>query len=527
MIRADAINSKHLTVDSPLSATGKEFALLTIGGSMRFQHVVMCYMPVIEPQEKWKWSTFFSDSCNPATHVANECWNFMAENLKHLRLPRHIVFAQVGRKKIVEECLSHLKGLEESTLRGRNNRCILGAKHIGKTWLLKALVCLNLYLSPRTVSLFVDGNQVKSLSELIAKCIFKRWPDLVGKNRAFLESLESGWQFCMNQVMLVLEKIGCHAFIVLDDVDFIYSRLDCKVLQELHTLSTCGGDPNRVVVYLAAAATKARVLIAGKLPKKYWKNFPSYQNTSLNSTKYQFRVQRAPLFTRTGFREAMRCLGEVDEEAKTASASPTTTATSAATATGAATVAEMEDHDLTQLYVSCRGHLSNVKTDVIKMSEVFLQMSSWTHPFAVVAKAFWQALIFSNPTLVEEFQNDPFITDMRKLQVSARDVIRRLPDSDTVDYKKTFYDVSDNHLLFFDDAGGLSATLSLVHPCDISRFVFLFSTEAKSAGELSEAEVESLMSPGGEVSGALQARDLNEPLVARSLANPGGGHHCR
>ena len=121
-----------------------------------------------------------------------------------------------------------------------------------------------------------------------------------------------------------------------------------------------------------------------------------------------------------------------------------------------------------------------------------------------------------------EFQNDTFITDMSKLQVFARDVIRRLPDSDTVDYTKTFYDVSDNHLLFFDDTGSLSSTLSLVHPYDISRFVFLFSTEAKSAGEFSEAEVQSLLSPDSQVSGALQARDLNEPLVARSLANPEG-----
>lgn len=64
----------------------------------------------------------------------------------------------------------------------------------------------------------------------------------------------------------------------------------------------------------------------------------------------------------------------------------------------------------------------------------------------------------------------------------------------------------------------MTAALSLVHPCDISRYVLLFgAAPASSAETLSEQELQSLLSPGG-----TGARDINVPLVAGSLANGAG-----
>ena len=151
-------------------------------------------------------------------------------------------------------------------------------------------------------------------------------------------------------------------------------------------LANSGGDPNRCLVYLAAAATEARVLLAAQLPSTEWTRYPSYKNQNLNSDKYKFRVQRAPLFTRDSFKETMQFFCSTDSTDVMSS--------------------------LTQLYIACRGHISafkdKAKATVVRMGDIFSQLRSPEHSFTVVMRAFWRALITSNPTLVHDFQKDPF-----------------------------------------------------------------------------------------------------------------------
>ena len=436
-------------------------------------------MPLIK-QGEWTWESFDLENISKS---ANACWRDMVTALKSsLELPEHIVFSQVGREKIVNECLSHLRLLENSKLEGRSNRCILGAKGIGKTYLFKAIACMNLYLSPRSVSLFLDGRKVTCIGTHIANCVFKRWPETRSATRNYPKEF---WQGSMLWVVRFLKDIDCHAFVVLDDVDCIFKRAGCKdLLEQLHRVADCGGNPNRIVVYLVAAETNARALVDGALPLN-GNLFPTYDRVSLNHDKYKFRVQRAPLFNEEDFKLLLP---------RPLTASPSRT------------------------YRLCRGNLSELTTNnTVKTGAIYMQLIESEHRFKVVMAAFWDKLLSLNPDLVKDFQNNPFIVDVKKLQVSATDVRNHIDD--TEDYTGVFYELSDRHLLYFDDSGEESATLSLVHPCDISWFVMFFPRHRISLpGNLSEAQKQSLLEPGGG-----KGREFNESLIARSLANAGEG----
>jgi hypothetical protein len=100
--------------------------------------------------------------------TAQEWWGHLTE--ERSGLPQYLLFDGVGRREIVDECLDKLQKLDAGELIGRRNCCILGAKDVGKTCLLKGLVCLNSVLSPNTTSIYVDGKTVKrSLSSLIVE----------------------------------------------------------------------------------------------------------------------------------------------------------------------------------------------------------------------------------------------------------------------------------------------------------------------------------------------------------------------
>ena len=117
--------------------------------------------------------------------------------------------------------------------------------------------------------------------------------------------------------------------------------------------------------------------------------------------------------------------------------------------------------------------------------------------------------------MVANFQYDPFFfTNPEELSVPLADVMAKVnsvqenqnAEGHFDNIKVTLYELSDNHFLYFDDSD-YHASLSLVHPCDISWYTLLFSRNDIAA------EIQSLIHPGGD-----GARDINEPIVAEALA---------
>jgi len=151
------------------------------------------------------------------------------------------------------------------------------------------------------------------------------------------------------------------------------------------------------------------------------------------------------------------------------------------------------------------------------VQRVYAGLGGQVDATTVVMKAFWNVLVSQRPNLVDEFQVNPFcFTNLDDLSVAAIDVVEELGDT-VKEPVKEFYKLSDRHLLYFDDSSSTSATLALVHPCDIALYALQFCT-AHAPGVLSQAQLMSLLSPGGMVTGGEHSRVLNELLVARSLA---------
>jgi hypothetical protein len=120
------------------------------------------------------------------------------------------------------------------TLKGRHNCCILGAKDVGKTCWLKALVCLNSVLSGTTLSIFIDGRMIEHhLSELIVSRLDTRSPDLMATVRPGVKAkLKAVWEKNMSYVVQVLRLIKRRVLVVLDEVDCAFKRPEQKhVLQ--------------------------------------------------------------------------------------------------------------------------------------------------------------------------------------------------------------------------------------------------------------------------------------------------------
>jgi Cdc6-like AAA superfamily ATPase len=214
-------------------------------------------------------------------------WGHLTEEWTELRGHAYLLFHGPGQSEIVDGCLGRLRDLNKGELRGRNNCCVLGPKDNGKTCVLKALVCLNSVLSSNTVSIFVDGRTIEHrLSELIVRGLEARYPQLMAKVRATLTI--AGWDKDLSFVVKVLRVIRRRVFAVLDEVDAVFKRPEQgQVIRELLQL---GEDSQDVLVYLAAADTRARVLVTGRLPAAERDQFKSYTGVSL---KYRF-LNRGP-----------------------------------------------------------------------------------------------------------------------------------------------------------------------------------------------------------------------------------------
>ena len=148
-------------------------------------------------------------------------------------------------------------------------------------------------LSGTTLSIFIDGRMIEhNLSELIVRGLDTRYPDLMAKVRPGVKAkLKAGWEKNMSYVVKVLRLIKRRVFVVLDEVDCLFKRPEQKhVLRELLQL---GEDSKDVLVYLAAAGTRTRVLVTGNLPAAEHAQFVSYTGVSLNHTKYRLLIQRA------------------------------------------------------------------------------------------------------------------------------------------------------------------------------------------------------------------------------------------
>jgi hypothetical protein len=280
-------------------------------------------------QTKVSWESY--------TEASSECvqrwWGHVTEEWAELRGHAYLLFHGPGQSEIVDGCLGRLRDLNKGELRGRNNCCVLGPKDNGKTCVLKALVCLNSVLSCNTVSIFVDGRAIEHrLSELLVRGLEARYPQLMAKVRATLTI--ASWDKDLSFVVKVLRVNRRRVFVVLDEVDSVFNlsnrdgvgpihgrvtshetrfvtTVNCSagalkikrpeqghVLRELLQL---GEDSKDVLVYLAAADTRARVLVTGRLPAAEHDQFKSYTGVSL---KYRFLNEGA-----------LQCLCESAEDA--------------------------------------------------------------------------------------------------------------------------------------------------------------------------------------------------------------------
>ena len=454
------------------------------------------------------------------TEASSECvqrwWGHLTEEWAELRGHAYLPFRGPGREEIVDDCLGRLRDLNEGKLRGRNNCCVLGPKDIGKTCVLKALVCLNSVLSSDTLSIFLDGRAIEHrLSELIVRGLDARYPQLMAKVSAKLTI--AGWDKDLSFVVKVLRVIKTRVFVVLDEIDSVFKRPEQgHVLRELLQL---GEDSKDVLVYLAAADTRARVLVTGKLPAAERNQFESYTGVSLNHTKYRFLNQRALQFSREGFQDAVRQFRAGGSEGEGGGGE----GGDGCGGGGGAGDPDglIDDARLEELYVSNAGRISALARNfTVDQARITLQTFPRGSPAWCGLDAFWTALTASKSTLVKSFQANPFQAfDAASLAVELSDVMFHLADGGSgggasasasagasASVVSLFYDLSDQHLLYFNDMGP-RVTLSLVHPRDISTYVLVFGATTVFR------EIESLLSPGADL-----ARDINEPIVAEALA---------
>ena len=117
----------------------------------------------------------------------------------------------------------------------------------------------------------------------IVRGLEARYPPLMAKVRATLTI--AGWDKDLSFVVKVLRVIRRRVFVVLDEVDSVFKRPEQgHVLRELLQL---GEDSKDVLVYLAPADTRARVLVTGRLPAAERDQFKSYKYRFVNEGALQ------------------------------------------------------------------------------------------------------------------------------------------------------------------------------------------------------------------------------------------------
>ena len=89
--------------------------------------------PALQTKVSWK------DYTEPSSgsECAQQWWGDLTQEWPELRDYVYLPFRGSGREEIVDDCLGKLQELHVGTLKGRHNCCVLGAKDIGKTCLLK------------------------------------------------------------------------------------------------------------------------------------------------------------------------------------------------------------------------------------------------------------------------------------------------------------------------------------------------------------------------------------------------------
>lgn len=325
-----------------------------------------------------------------------------------------------------------LHRLDAGRLVGRNNRCIVGAKRIGKTCLFKGLVCLNSVLSASTVSVYAD-HTVKNLSSAIVDSLCARYSELMAK-AVLLANQHFGpnWTDSIEKVLRLLEIIKKRAFVVLDNIDSVYSR-EAGSNDVLRQLVMLGEDTRYVLVYLVGSS-KARVLVTARLAGAERAKYPCYTGVSLNNTKYVFRVQRALQLNRQGFQSLL----------------------------GQNAVAC--DDQLSKLYVAFGGQFWADQMS-IKLQKLDKNGPAWC-----CLSAFWRLLVSTRPYLLTCFHGDVFcIIGHAELELDLADVVGFAAKAGHQVDKAVLYELSDQGVLYFDDQRW-SAKLSLLHACHIAAF---------------------------------------------------------
>ena len=361
--------------------------------------------------------------------AAQQWWRCLAE---HPGLG-NIIFDQPGRSEIVDECLAMLHRLDTNRLVGRNNRCILGARQIGKTCLFKGLVCLNSALSANTVSIYVD-HTVKNLSSVIVDSLCARY-ELMDKAVLLADKhFGPNWTDSIEKVLRFLELTEKRAFVVLDNIDSLYSR-EAGSNNVLRQLVMLGENTRYVLVYLVGTSSKARVLVTARLAGPERAKYPCYTGVSLNNTKYVFRVQRALQLDRQGFQSLL----------------------------GQKAVA-CELSELSKLYVAFGGQFGSDQMSS-KLQAVEKNSPAWC-----CLSAFWHVLVSTRPYLLTYFHGDAFcVFGHDELELDLADVVGFAAKAGHQVDKSVLYELSDQGMLYFDDQRW-SARLSLVHACHIAAF---------------------------------------------------------
>lgn len=109
---------------------------------------------------------------------------------------------------------------------------MLGAKHIGKSYLLRAVAYLNTTLSPHTLSVVIDAracDDVSSLSVIIADTLLTRIPSLRESEAAIVDNFGSDWKQHTIQVSRVMTLVAhMRVFVVVDELDRLFMRVSAK-----------------------------------------------------------------------------------------------------------------------------------------------------------------------------------------------------------------------------------------------------------------------------------------------------------
>jgi hypothetical protein len=380
----------------------------------------------INQPDKPAWQQAFQTRFSKA---AQQWWRCLAE---HPGLG-NVIFDQPGRSEIVDECLTMLHRLETKKLVGRNNRCILGARRIGKTCLFKSLVCLNSVLSANTVSIYVD-HTVKNLSSVIVDSLCARY-ELMDKAVLLADKhFGPNWTDSIEKVLRFLELTEKRAFVVLDNIDSLYAR-EAGSNNVLRQLVMLGENTRYVLVYLVGTSSKARVLVTARLAGPERAKYPCYTGVSLNNTKYVFRVQRALQLDRQGFQSLL----------------------------GQKAVA-CELSELSKLYVGFGGQFGSDQMSS-KLQAVKKNSPAWC-----CLSAFWHVLVSTRPWLLTHFHGDAFcVFGNDQLELDLAHVVGFAAKAGHQVDKSVLYELSDQGMLYFDDQRW-SARLSLVHACHIAAF---------------------------------------------------------